>query len=74
MRFSVDAWDPAYGTSVDPGELAGSDAAVDPGVELPAAEWRPLPAPAVPLPSAVHFVDGVRRVDLVRDGDHRFLG
>ena len=21
MRFSVDAWDPAYGTSVDPGEL-----------------------------------------------------
>jgi len=63
MRFSVDAWDPAYGTSVDPGELAGSDAAVDPDVELPAAEWRPLPAPVLPLPSAVHFVDGVRRVD-----------
>jgi hypothetical protein len=63
MRFSVDAWDPAYGTSVDPGELAGSDAAVDPDVELPAAEWRPLPAPVLRLPNAVHLVDGVRRVD-----------
>ena len=65
MRFSVDAWDPAYGTSVDSDEQLGSSAAaVEVDVELPAARWRPIPAPAGRVtPDAVHFVDGVRRVD-----------
>lgn len=64
-RFSVDAWDPAYGTSVDlADELDGSTAVVDPDVELPADRWRPLPpAPGVRPPATVLFVDGVRRID-----------
>ena len=36
MRFSVDPWDPAYGTSVDT-ELGDSTAEVDVDVELPGA-------------------------------------
>lgn len=63
MRFSVDPWDPSYGTSLDT-ELGASDSEVDVGVELPAADWRPLdPAPGVHPPAAVLFVDGVRRID-----------
>lgn len=63
MRFSVDAWDPAYGTSGSEQELLSSAADVDPDVELPVPRWRPVAAPALPPPAAVHFVDGVRRVD-----------
>lgn len=62
MRFWVDAWDPAYGTSADPGN-DGSDAVTDLDVEQPAAQWRPVPPRPVALPAAVHFVDGVRRID-----------
>lgn len=63
MRFWVDAWDPAYGTSPDQEPLGSSEAGTDPGVEVPVERWRPVPARAVPLPAGVHFVDGVRRVD-----------
>jgi hypothetical protein len=63
MRFWVDAWDPAYGTSADPDAVGASGATIDPAVELPAAQWRAIPAPVVAAPAAVHFVDGVRRVD-----------
>ena len=63
MRFSVDPWDPAYGTSLDT-ELGASTAEVDVDVELPAGRWRPLaPPPGVLPPAVVRFVDGVRRVD-----------
>lgn len=63
MRFSVDPWDPTYGTSLDP-ELGASSAEVDPDVEVPAARWAPVrPDPAVDRPEAVLFVDGVRRID-----------
>ena len=62
MRFWVDAWDPSYGTSADPG-TDDSDAVTDLGVELPAADWRPVPPRPVTAPAAVHFVDGVRRID-----------
>jgi hypothetical protein len=57
----VDAWDPAYGTSADPGETDGSDAVT--ALDVETASWRPVPARAVPPPSTVHFLDGVRRVD-----------
>jgi hypothetical protein len=65
MRFAVDSWDPAYGSSVDlDDDLADSSAVVDPLVELPRDGWRPLPPrPGVPVPGAVLFVDGVRRID-----------
>ncbi|WP_281689589.1 hypothetical protein [Pseudonocardia thermophila] len=62
MKFTVDPWDPSYGTGLDT-ELGASSALVDPDVEVPAARWAPIdPVPVVP-PSAVLFVDGVRRVD-----------
>ena len=63
MRFWVDAWDPAYGTSADEEPLGASGTGTDPAVEVPPERWRPVPPRPVPLPRAVHFVDGVRRVD-----------
>jgi hypothetical protein len=65
MRFAVDSWDPAYGSSVELAEeMVGSTAVVDPAVELAREQWRPLPPPVgLPTPSAVLFVDGVRRID-----------
>src|SRR4051794_648364 len=63
MRFSVDPWDPAYGSALD-SDLEPAAATVSLDVEIPAAEWRPLPASrAVPAPELVLFVDGVRRVE-----------
>jgi len=63
VRFSVDPWDPAYGTSLDT-ELGASTAEVDVAVELPAERWAPLDPPAgAGPPAVVRFVDGVRRVD-----------
>jgi hypothetical protein len=64
MRFSVDAWDPGYGTSLDEGVVHGrSTARVTLDVERGPDDWKPIdPTPVTP-PSAVLFVDGVRRVD-----------
>ena len=66
MQFSVDGWDPRYGTSLETEEeeLGESTARVDVTVELPAARWRAVDPPAglVP-PAALLFVDGVRRID-----------
>jgi len=65
MRFTVDAWDPSYGTNTELGEfLDESTARVDVTVELPAGRWRPVdPDPGTALPAALLFVDGVRRVE-----------
>jgi hypothetical protein len=66
MRFSVDGWDPAYGMSleVEEQQLGESTATVEPGVELPAGQWRAVdPDPGLALPPALLFVDGVRRVE-----------
>jgi hypothetical protein len=66
MRFSVDAWDVGYGTALADGEedLPASAARVETDVETPAGQWAPIPAASdVPDPSAVLFVDGVRRID-----------
>jgi hypothetical protein len=65
MSFSVDGWDPSYGASLElEGELAESTARIETDVELPASRWRPIdPDPAGPLPEALLFVDGVRRVE-----------
>ncbi|WP_214371432.1 DNA double-strand break repair nuclease NurA [Pseudonocardia sp. H11422] len=63
MRFSVDPWDPSYGTS-DEGERGESTADVEAGVEVAAERWRPIGIDrSVVAPPAVLFVDGVRRVD-----------
>jgi hypothetical protein len=65
MRFSVDGWDPGYGASVElDGEFGESTAKVETGVEVPADRWRPVdPVADGPLPDALLFVDGVRRVE-----------
>jgi hypothetical protein len=66
MRFSIDAWDVSYGTAlaVAEEELPASVARVDTDVETPADQWAPIPARSdLPHPSAVLFVDGVRRID-----------
>lgn len=65
MRFSVDGWDPTYGTSLElEDDLGESTASVAVNVELPAPEWRPIdPRPGLPRPAALLFVDGVRRVE-----------
>ena len=65
MRFSVDAWDPGYGTSVDE-DFAESTASLDTSVEVAAAGWRPIHASALAVaeaPESALFVDGVRRID-----------
>ena len=66
MRFSVDAWDVTYGTAlaVADEDLPASAARVETDVETPADQWAPVSVRAdVPHPSAVLFVDGVRRID-----------
>jgi hypothetical protein len=63
MRFSIDPWDPGYGTSAG-AQRGESSAEVDTDVEVPAARWAPIdPSPGLAPPSAVLFVDGVRRID-----------
>ncbi|MEU0723131.1 DNA double-strand break repair nuclease NurA [Streptomyces sp. NPDC006140] len=63
MRFSVDAWDPTYGTSANT-DLGDSTARVEPDVELPAASWHPIGANSgAATPTPVLFVDGIRRID-----------
>jgi len=65
MRFSVDGWDPAYGTSLEPEDYLGeSTASVEVNVELAAGQWRAMdPGPRQALPAALLFVDGVRRIE-----------
>jgi hypothetical protein len=71
VRLYVDAWDPAYGASLELGEtapvpdlLAQSSAVLQANVELEPAAWRPLgPAPDLRCPDMVLLVDGVRRID-----------
>jgi len=65
MTFSVDGWDPSYGASLEAeGQLEESTAKINADVELPSTRWRPIdPDLAGPLPDAVLFVDGVRRVE-----------
>jgi hypothetical protein len=64
MRFSVDPWDPTYGSALDT-ELeptTGDDVSVD--LEMAAADWRPIAVSSSrPEPAVVLFVDGVRRVE-----------
>ncbi|WP_410574898.1 hypothetical protein [Amycolatopsis sp. cmx-4-61] len=63
MNFSIDAWDPGYGSSMEAEDLGRSQAEVELDVEVPEAEWAPIDPSPVSPPEAVLFVDGVRRID-----------
>ena len=68
VPFTVDPWDPAYGQAFseeDGGSaLDESSAELVLGLEVPAAEWRPIDAdPALAPPGVVLFLDGIRRID-----------
>lgn len=65
MRFAVDAWDPGYGSSLElEDDLGVSTAKVVTDVEVPDAAWAPIPPnPNRTPPSAILFVDGVRRIE-----------
>jgi hypothetical protein len=63
MRFTVDPWDPAYGSSVE-SELNQSPIQAEVEIEVAADDWAPQsPPPGTTEPESVVFVDGVRRVE-----------
>jgi hypothetical protein len=63
MRFTVDPWDPAYGATVE-GEQEESEAPVVVDIECALEYWAPrTPPPDTPVPDALVFVDGVRRLE-----------
>jgi hypothetical protein len=63
VRFAVETWAPEYGASIEDSALGITTAPVDPNVEMPASDWRPIRPAAVDRPDRILFVDGVRRVD-----------
>lgn len=63
MRFAVESWDPAYGSSVADTALESANEPVDPAVEVPVDAWRPITPGPVSEVTTVLFVDGVRRID-----------
>ena len=63
-RFTVESWDVRYGSSLDIEEMPETKLTVTPDIETPPDNWAPIdPDPAVVLPGAMLFVDGVRRLD-----------
>ena len=67
MRWSVNAWDPGYGSPLDVDGAEGLAETNDPvnvDVEVAAAAWAPRdPSPRVARPDAVQFCDGTMRTD-----------
>jgi hypothetical protein len=65
MRFTVDGWDPSYGASLELEDyLQESSANVQVDLEVPAGRWHAIDPPAdLPVPGAMLFVDGVRRIE-----------
>ncbi len=64
MRYTVETWDPAYGSPVRDHDLDRSSQSVDVAVEYAAADWRPhQPMADDGGLESITFVDGVRRID-----------
>ncbi|CAM3438543.1 hypothetical protein MYFR107205_10645 [Mycolicibacterium frederiksbergense] len=64
MRFSIDGWDPGYGSALELLDLSETSAKVDTTLEVLSSSWEPVPpVSGGSVPAAVLFVDGVRRID-----------
>ena len=63
MKFTVDPWDPGYGTSTE-ADMQDTEAPVVVDIECAPNEWAPRrPPPGTVVPDALIFVDGVRRLE-----------
>lgn len=63
MKFTVDPWDPSYGSALE-AVLDPSEVVVNADVEVAADEWQPVSVPPRDgRGETVLFVDGVRRID-----------
>ncbi len=64
MRVAVESWAPEYGSPLESGEMEAPEVPTDLEVEMPVDEWQPIaPSRDTPKPAAIHFVDGVRRIE-----------
>jgi hypothetical protein len=66
LDLRLDPWEVEYGSELPMGSPSetSEDDAVDPAVEVPTADWRPLtPAADCATPHRLTFVDGVRRIE-----------
>ena len=63
MRFSVDGWDPSYGSSLEIDAAVETVVEVRTDIEVPPDRWAPMAATSQPQPSSTIFVDGVRRIE-----------
>lgn len=63
MIFSVEAWDPEYGTGGDVEALDASTDVVHADVEVPLSDWAPMTPAGDASSNVIYFVDGVRRID-----------
>ncbi|MBK5289465.1 MAG: hypothetical protein JJE46_13475 [Acidimicrobiia bacterium] len=62
MRFTVDPWDPSYGSALET-VLDPSEVVVNADVEVASDRWTPIAAEPDLAAATVLFVDGVRRID-----------
>ena len=64
MRFAIDGWNPAYGSSMEVEGEPETVVQVRTDIELPADQWVPIaPTPGLAQPSSTVFIDGVRRIE-----------
>lgn len=67
MKWSVDTWDPSYGSPLNvdgTDDLADTKTTVDLEIEVMGPEWAPMdPSADVPSPASVLFCDGTLRTD-----------
>ena len=79
MRIAVESWAPEYGSPLESGDMEEPEIPTDLNVEIPVDEWRPIvPSRDISKPAAIHFVDGVRRIEarvwVTRDDGSTRLG
>lgn len=62
MRFTVEAWAPDFGASMEAAPEEEPTAPIETAIEVPDAAWAPIHARGE-VPEEVAFVDGVNRID-----------